>query len=857
MRNIPLLSAFLILLIPSLLCAKTNENIRFTQVPYWVIPESIPEIKTALINDIDDGTLWLLQDHQENIPLKTHFYHYAWKVISDAGVQNSSDITVNFDPSYETLEFHKIHVIRNNIILDKSATIQFKLIQRETSISTHIYDGRLSAVVFLEDIRKNDIIEYCYSIRGSNPIFSSMINSSIYFQWTVPIIKVRERIFVPTGKKMNIRTFGSKINSSVLTKENIDIHTWKMDNVPKYVTEDFLPVWYNPYISMQVTDISSWSEVVQWALPLYEIRSSGQEIKTKISELKKIYPDEDDLILSVIRFVQDEIRYMGIEIGKFSYQPLHPDKVFTQRFGDCKDKSLLLCSMLHSINIKAFPVLTSTYLMDTIQDLSPSPTDFNHVVVLIRYKGKDIWIDPTISYQRGSLFNTYFPDYRKGLIIMNGTHGLIDIPRMKQGFLKTAENFTFKSKEKPGTLDVTTVYEGEYADNLRYSLASKSITTMSKNYLDYYVNLYTSVNSEKTPVVEDDIKNNRITIQENYKVKNLWKLQPDTQKWKADFYVKSLEPYLTKPDIQNRKDPIGLPFPKHVIQTIAITIPENWNIKPAEKTIHDDSFIFSMKEKLQDKTFSQTYEYIAKSDSVRVSDCAKYIEKIGKAYEQLSFYIIWPISAKAEGAFRLNTMMVTILIFLLVIFGYGAFKLYSFDPLPPSSSMEQPEPIGGWLILVAIAIYLSPLLICKSFFDPLYFNFTTWQTLNDPNSSSYSPGVSIFILMEFFFNTIILVSSVFFLFLFVKKRRTFPLFYIIYLVFSFIYITVDVLVAVIFFSPLSNELKSSYSNIWSVFIRMVIWVPYMLISKRVKTTFVTTNKNQTKSIKFQDPHPSR
>ncbi|XHR98086.1 hypothetical protein ACFJIV_16335 [Mucilaginibacter sp. UC70_90] len=37
---------------------------------------------------------------------------------------------------------------------------------------------------------------------------------------------------------------------------------------------------------------------------------------------------------------------MGIEIGEYSHRANNPEKVFRQRYGDCKDKSLLLVSML-------------------------------------------------------------------------------------------------------------------------------------------------------------------------------------------------------------------------------------------------------------------------------------------------------------------------------------------------------------------------------------------------------------------------------------------------------------------------------------------------------------------------------
>jgi transglutaminase-like putative cysteine protease len=36
---------------------------------------------------------------------------------------------------------------------------------------------------------------------------------------------------------------------------------------------------------------------------------------------------------------------MGIEMGQYSHKANNPERVFKQRYGDCKDKSLLLVSM--------------------------------------------------------------------------------------------------------------------------------------------------------------------------------------------------------------------------------------------------------------------------------------------------------------------------------------------------------------------------------------------------------------------------------------------------------------------------------------------------------------------------------
>ena len=69
---------------------------------------------------------------------------------------------------------------------------------------------------------------------------------------------------------------------------------------------------------------------------------------------------DEQKVLSALHFVQDEVRYMGIEMGVNSHKPHAPDAVFAQRFGDCKDKTYLFCTLLQGMNIPAYPVLVNT-----------------------------------------------------------------------------------------------------------------------------------------------------------------------------------------------------------------------------------------------------------------------------------------------------------------------------------------------------------------------------------------------------------------------------------------------------------------------------------------------------------------
>ena len=49
------------------------------------------------------------------------------------------------------------------------------------------------------------------------------------------------------------------------------------------------------------------------------------------------------------------MRYLGFELGTGAYAARPPDEVYARRFGDCKDKSLLLATMLRELGVEVVP----------------------------------------------------------------------------------------------------------------------------------------------------------------------------------------------------------------------------------------------------------------------------------------------------------------------------------------------------------------------------------------------------------------------------------------------------------------------------------------------------------------------
>src|SRR4051812_22378664 len=103
--------------------------------PAWVSAKSVDYSKIALSNDMEDGYQDLLFEKQINIASQVVYHRRAIRIVTEAGIQNASEVSISFDPAYERLAFHKIQLIRGNQVINKLDLSRIKTIQQETELS--------------------------------------------------------------------------------------------------------------------------------------------------------------------------------------------------------------------------------------------------------------------------------------------------------------------------------------------------------------------------------------------------------------------------------------------------------------------------------------------------------------------------------------------------------------------------------------------------------------------------------------------------------------------------------------------------------------------------------------------------
>ncbi len=629
-------------------------QLKVSKTPQWVVQQSYDKKPDIDLNEISYGLLTLLSDEQIHIPKQERYTRIVRKITDNVGVQDGSSISINYDPTYQQLLLHDITVFRNGKTINKLNINDFQSIRQESNAESYIYDGSLNAIANLADIRNGDILDVSYTIKGFNPIHGDHFSAGTSLNDFQPVGKIN--YYLISGKQLQYKVLNADAKPKIGSYKGYKTYHWTATLTKAPTFEENTPSWYLPYQSVFVTDFKTWESVVDWALNIYQDNiQPSQSLQEKIEQIKNSSEYEGERITATLKFIQDEIRYLGLESGIGAYKPFSPNKVLNQRFGDCKDKSWLMVTMLRNMGVKAYPVLVNTVFGESLHQFLPSPKVFDHVVVkVVDSTNTNLFYDPTNSNQFGDYKSVSFPNYGKALVIKKGVTVLEQIKIESEDLVEVFDTFDLPTVGGPASLNTMTVYREAEADMIRRRYKSSSLSSLRKDFKNYYDNLYDGVEVLKDPVFDDDSLYNKMLVEESYKINNIWTpMVADDKNIAVEFTPYSILDVLVSPDEKERNTPFALYYPTHKKHQITVKLPTKWRVSTDNVSVNSKSFDFSITSKMnpaQDILYVN-YEYQNKSSYVAPEDFEEYYTKIKEAEQILAYYIYIPKSEAEAGRF--------------------------------------------------------------------------------------------------------------------------------------------------------------------------------------------------------------
>ena len=354
-------------------------------------PESYPDadivhlLDEAIVEVEDDGTI-------------TTTVHTLFKIMNEKG-KAYADAEIGYDSRLETLSLIYARTILSDgstLPLQKSATNTVTPQKRYPK-----YSDYKKLTFSMPGVEIGSIVDYKF-VRVTKPTVKGRFADSFFFQTLNPILLSRYKILVPENCEISFfpRNPLKDLNSSPLvyregTKKAL---LWQYENVPMVIKEPDMPPFGEVAFNVLVTTMPSWDEFFQWWWKEVESKTEPDEtIMEKVNQLTANLDTNLAKLQALFDYVKREIRYVSLSIEKSGYVPEAASEVMKNKYGDCKDKSTLLISMLKAAGILSYYVLVPTHGIPDLVSSFPYPFQFNHCIVAVETGENYTFLDPTAS----------------------------------------------------------------------------------------------------------------------------------------------------------------------------------------------------------------------------------------------------------------------------------------------------------------------------------------------------------------------------------------------------------------------------------------------------------------------------
>tara|TARA_R100000027_G_scaffold52103_3_gene40835 strand:+ start:12247 stop:14526 length:2280 start_codon:yes stop_codon:yes gene_type:complete len=571
------------------------------------------------------------------------FTRIAFEFQSPAGLEENGTLSWNVDPEFENLQINWIRVYRNGRWIDLLPNVEIGVVDARTDVYTWFYDDSKDVRIILQGVEVGDVLDYGFTRFGSNPVLGDRFSSSFSLGYSVPVGSIEVRLDWPEGKEgLQYRTYPEEIAPDVSERDGYEILEWKMEDAEGIIVDSSVPSNFEKLPWVQFSDWKDWGEVAQWALALYPLDAElPMPLVAMADEIRKEGGSEEVQATKALEFIQDYIRYVAIPVGPHSYQPYPPEAILDRKYGDCKDKSLLLVLLLRELGIKADPALVDTEDRELVVRRLPSQSAFDHVLVRAEINGNPVWMDPTDTHEGGILPHRHFSDFGYALLVAEETDDLTPEagPQAEdQVSIVTTETFTIKDYNKPIMMEVESVYRGRNADNIRWDLATDGLESFARSYTNYYATIYDQVPVAAPLQVEEDREENEIRIRERYEMPELFPREKDGTSMRS-FSAEIIRDQIPMPSEKIRTDPFALYPPRRPTQIIRIEFPDNSTFEDEEFLLENDWFRYEYRLTQEGRVLQIRHDFEVIGESVSPERLNEYRDEVDKVEDYLDYYI--------------------------------------------------------------------------------------------------------------------------------------------------------------------------------------------------------------------------
>lgn len=315
------------------------------------------------------------------------------------------------------------------------------------------------------------IIELAYEIHNLKPVLAFDYANIFFLKNFFPMEEDIIEIVMPSGIELKYRNYKTDIIPRILADGHKTRYIFTSLKQKEIIPESRMPSLFDRDTFPQIYfwTLDNWDVISKWYVNLIqEQMSPDNELEIFTRQLIEGKNSDEDKINAIFNFVSQNIRYIAVLLGPHTYKPHPAHEIFKKRYGDCKDKTTLLLTMLKIAGIEGIPALVPAngkYFDDSI----PSLMAFNHVIAVVPLKDKYYWLDAT--NETASYDSPPFVLPTKIFLInQDGSYRFITPPALndKKDYYKSDMKYDIND-EGNANIDYTYEFHGKAAEAIRYT----------------------------------------------------------------------------------------------------------------------------------------------------------------------------------------------------------------------------------------------------------------------------------------------------------------------------------------------------------------------------------------------------
>jgi transglutaminase-like putative cysteine protease/Flp pilus assembly protein TadD len=329
-----------------------------------------------------------------------HVQYTIYKVLSQKGAEEWGNVSTIWEAWHqERPEIRArvvtpdgdVHILDPKTISDSPANED----DRDTYGDRRLIRAPLPAMAV------GSVVEEEVTSREQAALPDSGIVARDYFGRNVPVQHTRLSLDAPSALPLR---FKSQLLPDLITgrsEENgrlkIVFENGPLD--PLEPADDNLPSDVPPYPNVTFSTGDSWQKLAQTYGKIVDEHAGDPALDALARKIVSGKSGRDQQVEALVEYLNSQIRYTGIEFGESAVVPHAPSETLKRRYGDCKDKAVLLVALLRAAGIPSYVALLNVgQRYDVSADL-PGFGMFDHAIVYVP-GSPDSWIDATDDYAR-------------------------------------------------------------------------------------------------------------------------------------------------------------------------------------------------------------------------------------------------------------------------------------------------------------------------------------------------------------------------------------------------------------------------------------------------------------------------